>query len=114
MGTIILIVALVIEAAFATYCIITKSNQQKVRSFVRIGAFAAFVIFTLVSVIQWSFRWYGLAALLLVWAALGAWTLIRKKEEKKEYKTGPIVFKAIAMLLLVVIAMTPRPYFPAV
>ena len=29
MGTIILIIALVIEAAFATYCIVTKSNQNK-------------------------------------------------------------------------------------
>ena len=112
MGTTLLIVALVIEAAFATYCIITKSNQKKIRSFVRIGAFAAFVIFTLVSVIQWSFRWYGLAALLLVWAALGAWTLIRKKEEKKEYKTGRIVFNAIAMLLLIIIAVTPALIFP--
>lgn len=112
MGTTLLIVALVIEAAFATYCIITKSNQKKIRSFVRIGAFAAFVIFTLVSVIQWSFRWYGLAALLLVWAALGASTLIRKKEEKKEFKTGPIVFKAMAMLLLVVFAVTPALIFP--
>ena len=112
MGTIILIVALVIEAAFATYCIITKSNQKKVRSFARIGAFAAFVTLTLVSVIQWSFRWYGLAALLLVWAALGAWTLIRNKEEKKEYKTSHIVFKAIAMLLLVVIAVTPTLLLP--
>jgi dienelactone hydrolase len=112
METIILTIAFIIEAAFAAYCIITKSNQQKVRSFVRIGAFATFVIFTLVSVIQWSFRWYGLAALLLVWAALGASTLIRKKEEKKEYKTGPIVFKAIAMLLLVVIVMVPALIFP--
>ena len=70
------------------------------------------LLFTLVSVIQWSFRWYLLAALLLVWAALGAWTLIRKKEEKKEYKTSRIVFKAIAMLLLVVIAVTPALIFP--
>jgi dienelactone hydrolase len=112
MGTIISIIALVIEAAFATYCIITKSNQKKVRSFVRIGAFATFVVFTLVSVIKWSFRWYGLFALLLVWAVLGAWTLIRKKEEKKEYKTRRIVFKAIAMLLIVVFAVTPALIFP--
>ncbi len=112
MGTTLLIIALIIEAGFATYCIITKSNQKKIRSFVRIGTFAAFVIFTLVSVIQWSFRWYGLAALLLVWAAIGAWTLIRKKEEKKEYKTGRIVFNAIAMLLLVAISVTPALIFP--
>lgn len=112
MGTIILIIALVIEAAFTTYCIVTKSKQMKVRSFVRIGAFAAFVIFTLVSVIQWDFRWYGLAALLLVWAALGAWTLISKKVEKKEFKTGLGVVRAIATLLLVVIAVIPALIFP--
>lgn len=112
MGSIILILALVIETAFAIYCMITKSNQKKVRSFVRLGAFAAFVFLTLVSVIQWSFRWYMLAALLLVWAALGVWTLIGKREEKKEYKTSRIVLKAFAMLLLVVITVTPALIFP--
>lgn len=112
METLILIIAFVIEAAFAAYSIITKSNQERVRSFVRIGAFAAFVIFTLASVIQWSFRWYGLAALLLVWAVLGAWALIRKKGEKREYKAGSSVFSAIATLLLVCVVITPALIFP--
>jgi dienelactone hydrolase len=112
MGTIILIIAVVVEAAFTTACIIARSNQPQVKSFVRIGAFAAFVVFTLVSVIQWSSRWYLLFTLLLVWAALGAWTLIRKQEAKKEYKTAPVVLKAIATLLLVVVATTPALIFP--
>jgi predicted dienelactone hydrolase len=112
MGTTLLIVALVIEAAFATYCIITKSNQKKIRSFVRIGALAAFVLFTLVSIIQWSFRWYGLATLLLVWAALDAWTLIGRKAEKHEYKTGPVVRRAITTLLLICLAVSPALIFP--
>lgn len=112
MGEIILNIALVIEVAFAAYCISTKSNQQKIRSFVRIGAFTAFVIFTLVSVIQWSFRWYGLAALLLVWAALGAWTLLGKKAEKNDYKTKPVVRRAIRALFLVCLAILPALIFP--
>jgi dienelactone hydrolase/FtsH-binding integral membrane protein len=112
MGTILLIIALVIEAAFAAGCIVTKSNQAKVRSYVRIGAFAAFVLFTLASIIQWSFRWYALAALLLVWAALGAWTLIARKAEKDEYKAKSIVRRAIGALLLVVIVMVPAFIFP--
>ena len=112
MGTIVLVIALVIEAAFATYCVITKANQTKVRSLVRIGALAAFVVFTLASVIQWSVRWYMLAALLLVWAVLGAWTLLRKKEEDKDYKAGQVVFKAIGVLLLVVFAVTPALILP--
>src|SRR5512146_1551733 len=101
MGTVILIIAFVVETAFATYCVVTKSSQEKVKSLLRIGALAAFVLLTLASVIQWSFRWYGLAALLLLWAALGVWTLVRKKAEKKDATAGRIVLKAIAMLLLV-------------
>jgi len=110
--TIVLIVAFVIETAIAIYCIRTKSNQKKIRSFVRIGAFAAFALFTLESVIQWSFRWYGLAALLLACAALGVWTLMRRKEETKATKAGWIVFKAVAMLVLVVIVLIPALIFP--
>ncbi len=112
MGTIILSLAFVTEIAFAVFCVVTRSNQEKVRSFIRIGALAAFVLFALVSVIQWSFRWYVLAALLLVWAALGAWTLIRKKAETKGYKAGSIVGRAILGILLVFVAIIPALVFP--
>ena len=61
MGTIVLLIALVVEIAFAAYCTITKSNQEKVRSYIQIGSLAAFVLFALISVIRWSFRWYMLA-----------------------------------------------------
>ena len=56
MGTIILAIAFVLEAALVAYCILTKSGQSKVKSFIRIGALAGFVLFTLAAVIQWSFR----------------------------------------------------------
>ncbi len=118
MGIIVLIISLVIEAAFTTYCIKTKSSQKKVRSITRIGVFAAFVIFTLISVIEWSFRWKLLAAILLVWALLGTWSLIynrflkQKTSKEKKYKTVNSVFKAIAMLLVVLIAVTPAMVFP--
>jgi dienelactone hydrolase len=112
MTDIILTVAFVTEAAFATYCIITKSNQRRVRSFVRIGALTAFVLLTLVSAIQWSFRWYGLTALLSVWAVLGAWTLIGKKAERNDSKTRSIVRRAIQTLLLVYLAILPALIFP--
>jgi dienelactone hydrolase len=112
MGTLILLIAFVIEVTFVAYCLITKSNQEKVKSYIRIGAFVAFVLFTLVSVIEWGFRWYLLAALLLVWAALGAWMLMRKPAEKKDYKAFPTVFRAVLTLLLVTIAVTPALVFP--
>jgi hypothetical protein len=112
MTNIILAVAFVAEAVFATYCIITKSNQRRVRSFVRIGALTTFVLLTLVSIIRWSFRWYGLAALLSIWAMLGAWALIGKKAEKDSYKARSIVRRAIQTLLLVCLAISPALIFP--
>jgi dienelactone hydrolase len=112
MGTLILLVALVLEFAFTAYCLVTKSNQEKVKNYVRIGAFAAFLLFTLVSVIQWNFTWYLLAALLFLWALLGAWSLLRKPVEKKDYKAFPSVLRAIGTLLLVFITLTPALVFP--
>lgn len=112
MGIILLIIAAVIEVTFGVYCIATKSNQKRIRSWVRISAFATFVIFTLISVIKWSFRWELLAAILLIWTIIGIVSLIRKKVDKKAYKAVRIVFKAIAMWLIVVIAVIPALIFP--
>lgn len=118
MGMLLLLIAAVGEVAFAAYCIVTKSNQKQVGSVISIGALAAFVLFTLVSVIAWGFRWYGLAALLLVRATLGAWTLLRPKEpnraggQEKGYKAGRIAVRASAMLALVAIALIPALVFP--
>lgn len=112
MGIIVLIIAMVIEISFVIYCIVTKSNQRRIKSFVRIGAFSTFVIFALVSVIKWSTRWKALALLLLIWAILGVWSLIRNKKDKKEYKARRIVLKAIGTLILVTISITPALIFP--
>jgi dienelactone hydrolase len=111
-ATIVLIAALVGEAAFATYCFMTHSSNTKSRSILRIGAFAAFIAFFLASVFQWSFRWYGLAALLLVWSVLGALTLIRGKQDGARFRPQLIVLKAIAMLALMAIAAIPALVFP--
>lgn len=112
MGTILLIIAAVIESAFGVYCIAIKSNQKRVRSLIRISAFATFVILTFASVIEWSFRWYLLAAVLLIWTIIGGVSLIRNKGDKKEYKAVRIVFKAIVMWLIIVIAVTPALILP--
>jgi dienelactone hydrolase len=112
MGSIVLLVALIIEAAFAAYCLTTKSSQRRVRYFMRIGALAAFVFLILISVIRWSFRWYALALLLFVWAALGVWALVRKRAQISTYKAGPVVGRAIGTLLLVFVAVVPALVFP--
>jgi dienelactone hydrolase len=112
MRIIVLFIAAIIESAFAVYCIRSKSNQKRTRSIVSAGIFILFIVFALASIIKWSFRWYALAALLFVWAVLGALSLIRNKEDKKEYKRRRIIRKAICMFLLVVIALAPAFAFP--
>jgi predicted dienelactone hydrolase len=110
--TAVFILTFLIEVVFAAFCIVTRSEQKKGRSFIRIGALAAFALFTLASVIQWSFRWYGLALLLAVWALLGLWSLFKRQPGKKEYRAGGSILRAFGTLLLVLVAITPALLLP--
>lgn len=112
MGILIFLTAVIIEIAFAVFCITTKANQQKVRSIIRITAFSGFVLFVVLTIIDWSFRYYTIAALLLLLAVFGAVTLIRKSEEKKEYKAVRVVLKAIGMTVLIFMLILPAIIFP--
>lgn len=112
MGTTVLTIALLIEAALAAVSLVTKSHREKTRSVLRIVAFAVFLSFTLSSVIEWRLRWYGLAALLFVWAARGLWALFNSKTQETEYKTRTVVLRSVTAMLLVFIAVTPALIFP--
>lgn len=112
MGTIILVVAFVVLAVLAAYCIFTRSTQTRLKSLVWIGAFVAFVLFALLSVIQWSFRWYGLALLLFFLAALGTYRLVGKRSEEKVFSTGRTLAASAAMLLLICVILIPEWILP--
>jgi dienelactone hydrolase len=112
MGAMILNIAVFIEWAFATYCLVTKSNQRSMRSILSISALIIFFFLTLVSVVPWNFRWYGLALLLFIWAALGVWALICKKAVTDVYEPKPIIRGAVRTMLLLVVVMIPALIFP--
>jgi dienelactone hydrolase len=112
MGTIILVIALLVEGAFAAGCIVTKSDQKKVKNLLRVSAFSGFVLLALASVIQWGLRWYLLALLLFIWALPATWQLLRKKEQKPGYRLVGVIFRAIAGGVLVFIAVTPALILP--
>ena len=112
MGTFIFLTAVVIEIAFVVFCIITKSYQQKARNIIRIAAFAVFMLFTILPIIYWSFRYYTLAGFLLLMAVMAAVALIRKKEEKRVYKTVRVVLKAIVMTMLIFMLTLSAIIFP--
>ncbi len=112
MGMIIFLMAVIVEAAFATFCIITKSNHIKERSIIRIASFTGFVLLAVLPIIDWSLRYYALASLLLLLSIIGAITLIQKKEEKREYKAVRVVLRAIGMMVLIFALTLPAIIFP--
>ena len=112
MGVFIFLTAVVVETAFVVFCIITKSNQRKVRSIIRIAAFIIFLLSVVLQIIEWSIRYYALAASLLILAVIGTVDLIRRKEEKRPYKPVHVVLKAIGMTALVFAATLPAIIFP--
>jgi dienelactone hydrolase len=112
MGIIILIIAFVIEIGFAAYCFATRSRQPQVRSKIWLGAFAVFILCILAAVIQWSFRWRLIGGMLLIWAVMGAWRLLRQPAEPKPFSAVRTVFNTIGILLLLLLAMTPVLIFP--
>ena len=61
---------------------------------------------------EWSFRWYGVAALLCLGAMLGIRKLLIRNKIEKEYRAGRIIFRAVIVLLLVLIAIAPLLLFP--
>ncbi|WP_026574114.1 alpha/beta hydrolase family protein [Bacillus sp. UNC438CL73TsuS30] len=112
MGTLLLVIALIFEIAFAIYCMVTKQNHKKIKNWIRIAAFIAFVILTLSSVIVWSFRWAMLAILLFILALIGMVSLIRNKTNIQTYKTSKIVWKAIMMIFVSIFTFSPAIVFP--
>jgi dienelactone hydrolase len=112
MGTIVLFTAFLVVLAFTADCLITRTNQERLKSLLRIGALAVFVIFTVVGVIHWNYTWYLLAALLVVWAIMGGWRLLRKPAVKKDHHAFSTILRAVGTLLLVAITVVPALIFP--
>ncbi|MBU8918570.1 alpha/beta hydrolase [Bacillus sp. FJAT-29953] len=109
MGIVLLILAGIIEVGLAVYSIKTKSNQKRIRNWVRISALIVFVVF--VTIIKWSLRWEIPAAVLLIFGIIAVISLLRNKEEKKYRPVGNI-FKAVGTWVLIAVALLPAIIFP--
>lgn len=100
MGLMIFAAAAVIELALAVFCITTGSNHDKLRSITRIGMFAVFLLLILLQIIDWSWRYYALGAVLFLLAIIGAASLARKDRERSSHRPAQVVLRAAGMTLL--------------
>lgn len=84
----------------------------KLKSWIRITLFIVFVILTLSPVIDWSFSWVLLAALLFIFALKGSIDLIRKKAKPRTLKRSFRVLKISITAVALLIALIPPILFP--
>lgn len=111
-ATSILIVVFVSEAVIVASHWVIPAQQEPLKRVVRIGTCGAFWLFTLAGVIPWSFRWYGLAALLSAWALRECLLLYRKREVPQASSPKGVLLQTGAAVLLVFLAVTPALIFP--
>lgn len=112
MGIIILIIGIFVEVTFAFYCIVTKSTQQLARNIIRISAFVGFVLFSILPILNWSYRYYTLAIFLFIMAILGLVGLIRGKYDGIKLKWNKVVLRAAGMIVLFCLVTLPSIIFP--
>jgi dienelactone hydrolase len=109
MGLILAAAAVIGELLLTACCVITRSEQLRARCILRIASFGTFVLLTLLQVIQWSFRYYAIAALLLVLSLSGARQLLLKRPGTLR---GCSTARSAVIALLFVMMSLPAILFP--
>lgn len=112
MTNIIFFVLVIFEIVFAAYCIVTVSTHIILKCYSRLISFALFLILCFLGIIDWSFRWYILGALLLLLAIKGLYILVAAKNRPKQFRKKNIIINAILMVLLFATVLIPAFIFP--
>lgn len=110
MGIIILLTLTAAEIFFMVWSLITKKNHAAEKSTANIAEALIFIVLSLTGVFMWSFRYYGTAVFLTVFAISAIVTLIRKKEKK--FKTSSLIGKTICKVLFLGFSVFPAVIFP--
>lgn len=112
MGIILCLSLLLLEAALAIWRIKTKSMQRKITVILRTTSVMVLLALSLLSVIEWGFRYYALAATLMTLAAASSVPLLGKKVATAAYRRTRALWHAAAVIALVFIVSLPAMIFP--
>lgn len=110
MGSLLFILAVVVEAILMVFCLRTRSQQIRAKGLVRLGTLTGFALLVALGVIDWGTRYYALAAFLLLVTIIGIVSSIRKQEVA--FRAGRVVLRAIGMTVLLFAATLPVMLFP--
>jgi dienelactone hydrolase len=113
LGMMVLIIMLCVEVGFVVYCIITKSNQKKMKSMIICGAFTLMLGLMLTGIMDWGFRWFMLSLILFVKTILAVLYLLRRNPRKeKTYKVKYVILSGVGSCFLLGFAIIPAIVFP--
>ena len=112
MGIAIFLVSAAMETGLALHSVATKSDQRKARGLLRIAALAVFALLTALQVLQWSFRYYALATVLLLLAATATVGWLGRAKKERPYRARRVIWKAVAVTALLFAASLPAIVFP--
>lgn len=112
MGIVLLGLVLLLEIAYAAYCIATKGNHRRLRDGARVACGASFAVLLLTPAVDWSFRWLIPALLLLLLAGKAAISLVRRGTDNASYRPVRMLMKACVTTVAFFIAFVPVLVFP--
>jgi len=103
---------LLLEAALMVYRIKIKSTQRKATAALRGGSVLLLAVLAGLFVIEWGFRYYALAFILMASAVVHIVRLIRSERSKPEFRRTRIILRSVGMSALILIASLPAIVFP--
>lgn len=112
MGKLLLFIMILFEVTFAVACIIKRSSHDRVKNIARIVAFILFAILCATPIIELSFRWYALGALLLIIALKGLYQITNGKKIEKPFKKRKIILGAVLSCIIFFLVLVPALLFP--
>lgn len=111
MGYVIFVVLILVEIGFVLWSLMTKSNLKKEKSIARISLFVVFLLLVLSPIIDWSFQWFMLGAVLGIQALLGIVRILRKKENAT-IKNSKAILAGFSGVLFIWMLVFPTLIFP--
>ncbi len=112
MGIVLFLVTAAMEIGLALCSVATKSDRRKARALLRVAVLAVFALLVASRALQWSFRYYALAAVLLGLAAAAAIGWKGTGKQERPYRVGRAIGKAVAVTALLFAASLPAIVFP--
>ena len=103
---------LLLEAVLMTCRINTKSIQRRTTVVLRGAEILMLAVLSVLSIVQWGFRYYALVGVLVVSVTVSIVQLLRREKQRLVFQRARIIRRAVGMSVLLLIVSLPAIVFP--